>query len=105
MTPNHQTERPSHQLFRNWLRVTWSLRSRCLDRDRISGMRRRRRRRVDDLPGDHARSEPEIDVVLVSLAWFEEGGAFMTVCKAVAEARSHPAVLNALCPAVRVDVL
>src|ERR1051325_8023253 len=51
--------------------------------------------------GDHARGEPQIDVVLVSLAWLEE----RRTIEAVAEARSHHTILNALSPPIRVDVL
>jgi len=47
------------------------------------------------------RREPQIDVVLVSLAWLEELGTI----EAVAETRSHDAILNALCPTVRIDML
>ena len=47
------------------------------------------------------RREPQIDVVLVSLAWLEELGTI----EAVAETRSHDAILNSLCPPIRIDVL
>ncbi len=50
---------------------------------------------------DHPRSEPQIDVVLVDLAGLEERGPV----EAVAETRPHDAVLDTLCPLVRVDVL
>ena len=51
--------------------------------------------------GDHARSEPQIDVVPVDTAWLEERGPV----EAVTETRPHDAVLDALCPPVRRDVL
>src|SRR5689334_9623307 len=54
--------------------------------------------------GDHARCEPQIDVVLVSLAWLKERGA-TKLDEAVAETRPHDAILNALCPPIRIDVL
>ena len=50
---------------------------------------------------DNSRREPQIDVVLVSLAWLEELGTI----EAVAETRSHDAILNALCPTARIDML
>src|SRR5437868_3344209 len=51
--------------------------------------------------GDHARGEPQIDVVLINLAWLEERGPV----EAFTETRPHDAVLEALCPPVRIDVL
>lgn len=49
---------------------------------------------------DHSGRIPQIDVVLVSLAWLEQ----RPTIKAVAEARPHDAVLDSLCTSVRVDV-
>src|ERR1051326_8459036 len=51
--------------------------------------------------GDDSGCEPQIDVVLVSLAGLEERGPV----EAFAETCPHDAVLDALCTPVRVDVL